>query len=443
MSLDAPPALRTDLAAYRARFEQLMAERAIPGWLRARRQEAMARAERRGFPGPHDEEWRFTSVAPIVRTRFEAAAPITLEAARGQVLTMEDAAAELVFVDGVFAPELSRTGAAGVRVQNLAGILESTPAVVEPHLARVAGEDSVFADLNTALAADGAVVIVAERAVVERPIHLAFHSTAGAQPSMSHVRTLVVAGRGSQCSIVQTWTGPEAAVYLTTSVTEVVLENDAQVDHYRLQEEGRAAFHVSSLHARQQRGSRFTDHALLLGAALSRNDATVRLEGEGAECSLDGLFLAGGRQHVDAHTVIDHAQPHCTSRELYNGVMDGQARGVFHGRILVRADAQKTSAHQANHNLLLSRESLVNSTPALEIHADDVKCKHGSTTGQIDPRSLFYLRSRGIGEEAARAMLVYAFAAEVISRVALPPVRRRLHGLLARRLPGAPQELFS
>jgi Fe-S cluster assembly protein SufD len=443
MSLDAPPALRTDLLAYRARFEQLMGERAIPGWLRARRQEAMERAERRGFPGPHDEEWRFTSVAPIVRTRFEAAAPITLGTAPGPVVTMDDAAAELVFVDGVFAPELSRTGAAGVRVQNLAGILESTPAVVEPHLARVAGEDSVFADLNTALAADGAVVIVAERAVVERPIHLVFHSTAGAQPSMSHVRTLVVAGRGSQCSIVQTWTGPDASVYLTTSVTEVVLENDAQVDHYRLQQEGRAAFHVSSLHARQQRGSRFSDHALLLGGALSRNDATVRMEGEGAECSLDGLFLAGGRQHVDAHTVIDHAQPHCTSRELYNGVMDGQARGVFHGRILVRADAQKTSAHQANHNLLLSRESLVNSTPALEIHADDVKCKHGSTTGQIDPRSLFYLRSRGIGEEAARAMLVYAFAAEVISRVALPPVRRRLHGLLAHRLPGAPQELLS
>jgi Fe-S cluster assembly protein SufD len=186
-----------------------------------------------------------------------------------------------------------------------------------------------------------------------------------------------------------------------------------------------------------------SDHALLLGGGLSRNDASVRLEGEGAECALDGLFLAGQRQHMDAHTRIDHASPHCTSRELYNGVLDGKARGVFHGRIVVRPDAQKTSAFQANHNLLLSREALVNTTPALEIHADDVKCKHGSTTGQVDAQSLFYLRSRGIGEEAARALLVYAFAAEVISRVALPPVRRRLEGLLAHRLPGAPQELLS
>jgi Fe-S cluster assembly protein SufD len=286
--------------------------------------------------------------------------------------------------------------------------------------------------------------MVGEGAVLEAPVHLLFLSTAATgAASMAHVRTLVRAGRGSQCSIVQTWAGADGSPYLTTAMTEVRLEPGAVVDHYRLQQEGRAAFHVSSLHARQDRGSRFTDHAVLLGAALSRNDATVRLAGQGAECTLDGLFLARGQQHVDAHTVIDHAQPHCTSRELYNGVLDGKARGVFHGRIVVRKDAQKTSAHQANHNLLLSRESLVNSTPALEIHADDVKCKHGSTTGQLDPQSLFYLRSRGIAEAEARAMLVYAFAGEVIGRVTLPPVRRRLSALLARRLAGAPQEPVS
>jgi Fe-S cluster assembly protein SufD len=444
MTLDAPTAVRTELAPYRAAFERVMAERGAPGWLRARRQEAMTRAEQRGFPGPHDEEWRFTSVAPILRATFHPSLPGGApDAGALSALTMEDAAAELVFVDGRFVPELSRTGAAGVRVQSLGDVLESTPATLDPHLGRIAGEDSVFADLNLALATDGAVVMVAERAVLEQPIHLVFLSSAGAAPSMAHVRTLIVAGRGSQSSIVQTWAGAAGAAYLTTSVTEVLLEEDAIVDHYRLQQESTAAFHVSSLHARQRRGSRFSDHALLLGGSLSRNDANVRLEGEGAECSLDGLFLAGGSQHVDAHTVIDHARPHGTSRELYNGVVDGKARGVFHGRILVRKDAQKTNAHQANHNLLLSRESLVNSTPALEIHADDVKCKHGSTTGQLDPQSLFYLRSRGIGEDAARAMLVYAFAAEVISRVALPSVRRRLHGLIARRLPGAPQELLS
>jgi Fe-S cluster assembly protein SufD len=444
MSLETPIEVHPGLAPYRALFERVMSGRPGPGWLRARRQEAMARAEQRGFPGSHDEEWRFTSVAPIARTTFAAPAPGAVpEAGALAPLRVDDAAAELVFVDGRFVPELSRTGAAGVRVQSLTDVLESTPAVLEPHLARIAGPDSVFADLNTALAVDGAVVVVADRAVVDRAIHLLYLSTAGAAPSMSHVRTLIVAGRGSQSSIVQTWAGPDGAATLTTAVTEMLIEDDASVDHYRLQQEGDAAFHVSTVHACQQRGSRFTDHGLLLGGALSRNDVNVRLEGEGAECALDGLFLAGGSQHVDAHTVIDHAQPHATSRELYNGVVGGKARGVFHGRIVVRPDAQKTSAHQANHNLLLSRESLVNSTPALEIHADDVKCKHGSTTGQIDPQSLFYLRARGIGEDAARAMLVYAFAGEVIARVALPPVRRRLHGLLARRLPGAPQELLS
>ena len=446
MSLDTPIAASTELAPYRAQFERLLAEQPGPGWLREQRQDAMASAEQRGFPGPHDEAWRFTSVAPIVRATFEEAAPAVVDPAVLQELSLgaDDASAELVFVNGRYAPELSRAAVNGVRVQNLAEALERSPSI-EPYLGRMAAADSVFALLNTALAADGAVVMVPERAVVERPIHLLFLSAGpdGGAATMSHARALIVAGRGSQSSIVQTWAGADASAYLTTAVTEVLLENGAILDHYRVQQEGRAAFHVSSLHVRQQRGSRFTDHGLLLGGALSRNDATVLLDGEGAECSLDGLFLAGGSQHVDAHTVIDHARPHCTSRELYNGVIDGRARGVFHGRIVVRADAQKTNAHQANHNLLLSRTALVNSTPALEIHADDVKCKHGSTTGQIDPQSMFYLRSRGIGEEAARALLVYAFAADVIGRVALPSVRRRLHGLLARRLPGAPHELLS
>ncbi|HET8648348.1 MAG TPA: Fe-S cluster assembly protein SufD, partial [Vicinamibacteria bacterium] len=376
----------------------------------------------------------------------DGATPGAADARMVHALTLgAEAAAELVFVDGRYAPELSRTAADDVVVSSLAEALERAPATVEPHLFRIAGADNVFGDLNAALATDGAVVVVPERSVVGLPIHLLYLSTGnGTGPArMAHVRTLVLAGRGSQSSLVQTWAGAEGARYLTTAATEVLLEEGAIVDHYRLQQESVAAFHVSSLHARQGRGSRFTDHGLLLGAALSRNDATVILDGEGAECALDGLFLAGGAQHVDAHTVIDHARPHCTSRELYNGVLDGKARGVFHGRIVVRPDAQKTSAHQANHNLLLSREALVNSTPALEIHADDVRCKHGSTTGQLDPQSLFYLRSRGIGEELARAMLVYAFAADVIGRVGAPAVRARLQSLLAGRLAGAPGEALS
>jgi Fe-S cluster assembly protein SufD len=436
----------TELAPYRARFERLMADRRGPAWLRAQREGAMARAEQRGFPGPHDEDWRFTSVAPILRATFEGGgfptAPTTLQALR---LGPEVVAAEVVLLDGRYVPELSTPASDGIKVLSLAEALEHDPGLVEPHLFRVAGEDSVFADLNAALAHDGAVVIVHPGRLIARPIHV-LHLASGSNgraATMSHVRTLVLAGRGSQASLVQTWAAPEGAAYLGTAVTEVVVEDGAVLDHYRLQQEATTGFHVSSLHARQERNSRFTDHALLLGGALSRNDISVRLEGEGAECSLDGLFLASGTQHVDAHTRLVHARPHCTSRELYNGVLDGRARGVFHGSIEVMPDAQKTSAHQANHNLLLSREALVNSTPALVIHADDVKCKHGSTTGQLDAQALFYLRARGIGEQEARAMLVYAFAGEVIGRVALPPVRQRLSALLARRLPGAPQELFS
>jgi Fe-S cluster assembly protein SufD len=446
VTLDAPPTAAGALAPYRALLERVLAEGREPSWLRERRLAAMARAEQRGFPGLHDEAWRFTSVAPIVRATFEGPAPALVDTQTVQALSLgADAAAELVFVNGRFAPDLSRTTEDTFRVQSLAEAVEAAPESIEPHLGRIAGPDSVFADLNAALATDGAVVTLPERAVVERPIHLLFISTGTSAPaaSMAHVRTLVLAGRGSQCSLVQTWAGADASVYLTTAVTEVALEPGAVLDHYRLQQEGSAAFHVSSLHVRQDRGSRFSDHAALLGGALSRNDTAVRLEGEGAECALDGLFLARGTQHVDAHTIIDHARPHCTSRELYNGVLGGKARGVFHGTILVRKDAQKTNAHQANHNLLLSREALVNSTPALEIHADDVKCKHGSTTGQLDPRSLFYLRSRGVGEDEARAMLVYAFAADVIGRVTQPAVRRRLSSLLAQRLAGGPQEQVS
>lgn len=439
---DVAPA--TELASYRARLGHVLRDHPGPAWLRQAREAAMERAERRGFPGPHDEAWRFTPVTPITRTTFDGGRPGLADARALQGLSLgADVSAELVFVDGRLSPDLSRTSDGGVRVASLAEVLKSAPGAVEPHLFRVAGEESVFGDLNAALATDGAVVSVAANTVVDKPIHLLFVSTAsgGAAPAMSHVRTLILAGRGSQSTVVQTWAGLGGATYLTTAVTEALLEENAIVDHYRLQQEGAGGFHVSSAHARQGRGSRFADHGLLLGGALSRNDVTVLLDGEGAECVLDGLFFADGSRHVDAHTVIDHLRPHCTSRELYNGVLDGKARGVFHGRIVVRPDAQKTNAHQKNHNLLLSREALVNSTPALEIHADDVKCKHGSTTGQIDPQSLFYLRSRGIGEEAARAILVYAFAAEVIGRVAVPAVRERLHGMLGRRLDGAPEVL--
>jgi Fe-S cluster assembly protein SufD len=274
--------------------------------------------------------------------------------------------------------------------------------------------------------------------VLAAPIHLVFFSCPQAGvPAVSHPRVLVVAGRASQVAIIESYGGSEGQVYFTNAVSELVVEDGAIVDHYRLQRESEKAFHVGTLCATQGRASRFSSHAVSLGAALSRTDIRQVFAGEGGECVLSGLFMGGGTQHTDTHTWVDHAEPHCSTREMYRGIVDGRARGVFAGRILVRPGAQKTDAIQSNKNLVLSREALVHSLPQLEILADDVKCKHGSTTGQLDPLALFYLRSRGIGGEAARALLTYAFASDVVQRMAVEPLRAGLTEYLQRRLPAA------
>jgi Fe-S cluster assembly protein SufD len=253
----------------------------------------------------------------------------------------------------------------------------------------------------------------------------------------SHPRTLVVAERGSQARIIETYAGPENETYLTNAVTEVSLEDGAIVEHYKMQRESEQAFHVGRVFTRQARDSQFASYSFSLGGALVRTDIDVHLAGEGSSCGLYGLFLGHGSQHVDHHTVIDHAVPRCSSRELYKGILDGRARGVFFGTVIVRPDAQKTDAQQTNKNLLLSKEALVESTPRLQIEADDVRCKHGSTTGQLDATALFYLRSRGIGEAQARTLLTYAFAADVVERITVAPLRRSLAASLGGLLPGA------
>jgi len=245
-----------------------------------------------------------------------------------------------------------------------------------------------------------------------------------------------VAGRGSEGRIVETFTGPGGAAYLTNAVTEVAVDDNAFVDHYKVQREGEEAFHVATLTARLGRDARFSDHSFSFGAAISRNDIDVRFAAEGGECVLNGLFMVDGARLTDTHTRVDHAQPHCSSRELYKGVLDDSARGVFNGLVLVRPGAQKTDAEQMNRNLLLSREALVHAVPQLEILADDVKCRHGSTTGQLDPAALFYLRSRGIGEAEARGLLTWAFASDLVHDLAVPSVREAVLGHLQARLRG-------
>jgi Fe-S cluster assembly protein SufD len=274
-------------------------------------------------------------------------------------------------------------------------------------------------------------------------VHLVFLSTgaesAGASPA-SHPRSLIVAGHGSEGRVVVTHAGPDGCAYFANSVTTALVEDGASLDHVVWQRQGRGAFHVSAFDVAVARNARFKDRAILMGAALARQETSVVFTGEGGECTLDGLFMADGDRLTDVQTTVDHRVPHCTSRELYKGVLDGRARGVWNGLVRVRAGAQKTDAAQSNKNLLLSRDALAHSTPQLEILADDVKCKHGSTTGQLDPTALFYLRSRGMGEAEARGLLSWAFASEVVRGVAVPALREAIIHEIESRLGQASAE---
>ncbi len=411
-------------------------------WVRGARTAAFARFKARGFPTVRDEDWRETNVAELARTSF--ARPENSQEpdrARLAALGVPDLGGpEIVFVDGRYSATLTRLGEAGSLVRRLREALASDPARLESSLTRLAtGERNAFACLNTAFLEDGVVLDVPAGTRVAEPIQIVWMSTAsGPAPTVSYPRALVLGGRGSEATLVETYVGDDAFRYLTNGVTEIRLDDGAGLTHVKLQREGDAAYHVGTLAIAQGRNSRFSSHSFALGAALARTDIDQRFDGEGAEAALNGLFVGRGSQLLDTHSRIDHARPHCSSRELYKGIVGDRARGVFHGRITVRKDAQKTDAQQSNPNLLLSREALVHSTPQLEILADDVKCKHGSTIGQLDATALFYLRSRGIGEDEARGLLTWAFASELVARVPVAALRRSLETVLGTLLPGGP-----
>jgi Fe-S cluster assembly protein SufD len=291
--------------------------------------------------------------------------------------------------------------------------------------------------LNTAFAEDGALIEIPRGLVVEEPIHLLFVSTPGTEPAVSHPRNLILAGRESQATIIEAYVGLGDGVYFTNAVSEIVTAEGAVIDHYKLQGESEKAFHVATVQGLQERSSSLNSHNLSFGAALTRNDVNSVLDAEGAECTLNGLFVVAGRQHVDNHTTLDHAKPHCNSHELYKGILDGQAVGVFNGKIMVRKEAQKTNAIQSNKNLLLSEGAVINTKPQLEIYADDVRCTHGATVGQLDRDALFYMQTRGIAREAARDLLTYAFAGDLFDRVNVATVRNRLDEALYSKLSAA------
>ncbi len=411
------------------------------GWINELRRTGAERFAELGFPTVQDENWKYTNVAPIERAGFlpVAAHGNGVDAGQLEPFWFQALPAHrLVFVDGYYSERLSIPCAlpAGATVGSLAAALVRHPDRVQPYLGACASLEDAhgFAALNTAFVTDGAYVHLARGVRLERPVHLLFVTTAHGEGALAQPRNLIVAEEGSQAVVVENYVSLGELRYFTNALTEVVTERNASIEHYRLQEHSPKAYHVGGLHALLGRDARFTSHAIDIGGLLVRNDLRTLLDAEGAECTLNGLYVLGGRQHVDNHTQIDHAKPHGTSREFYKGVIDGRGRAVFHGRVVVHPDAQHSDAQQVNNNLLLSRDAEADTKPQLEIYADDVKCSHGATVGQLDPDALFYLRSRALDETTARDLLTYAFARDVLTRIRLEPVRNELERQLASGL---------
>ncbi|HEY3138082.1 MAG TPA: Fe-S cluster assembly protein SufD [Blastocatellia bacterium] len=429
---------------YLSNFAQLEKRRGRNGdsWLNSLRNNAIARFTELGFPTTKLEDWKFTNVAPITKIPFQIAEPGPggLTADRLAHMPFADTAfceqgSRIVFVDGHYSRELSSPDAPrGITVTSLAEAIKNEAPGLKAHLARHASFDrQAFVALNTAFLEDGAFVEIAQDVPLERPIYLLFVSTARERIA-SHPRSLVIVGEASQAAIIEDYVGLEDGVYFTNAVTEIVAGENSVVEHYKLQDESAAAYHVATLQAYQARSSSFTSHSTSFGGALVRNDVNVVLDGEGAQCTLNGLYVTADNQHVDNHTVIDHVKPHGASRELYKGILSDRSSAVFNGSIVVRKDAQKTDARQSNKNLLLSEEATINSKPQLEINADDVKCTHGTSIGHPDDDAIYYLRSRGIGEDEAQAVLTYGFADDVLNKMKIAGLRVRLECALLSRL---------
>jgi Fe-S cluster assembly protein SufD len=417
-----------------------------PGWLRSLRQEAFARFCQTGFPTTRDEDWRFTNVSAISQKSFHAAEESASRISANELrrFRMPAATCQLVFVNGRFAAALSDSSAlpSGIRVGSLAEELASNPGALEPHLGRYINfHRDAFSALNTAFMEDGAYVYLPKRAVLEAPIHLLFVSAGEGSPAMAHPHTLIVAEDESQAGIVEDYVSFGSGAFFSNVVTELVAGENAVISHYLVEREDLEALNVSTLRLQQARSANVSSHSVLLGGALVRNNVHPVLAGEGGECLINGLFIGNGRQHMDNYMLVEHASPHCSSRQFYNGILDGNSHGVFHGRIIVHKDAQKTDAKQTNRNLLLSDNAQIDTKPQLEIYADDVKCTHGATIGQIEENALFYMRSRGIDESSARRLLLFAFANESLERMRTSGVREYLEDVIRQWLPeGKPKE---
>lgn len=430
--------------SYLAAFKQLRAGGALasPAWLERLRQAGIASFETLGFPTLKHEDWKYTNVEPIAAQCFAQANGEGKTISGPEIFArglIETDAPRLVFVNGIFSPSLSSSAglAPGLRLASLADCIAQGDHSVAAELGRHADSAGQhFVALNSAFVGDGAVVSLAPGCRLQRPVYLLFVSSASARPVVSHPRILLLLGAGSAAKIVESYVGASGQGYFCNAVTELVGGQDAVVEHIRLQQESDDGFHVGTVAASLARGCQLTAHGVTLSGALVRNNLRVLLNGEGASCVLNGLYLADGNQHVDNFTLIEHVSPRASSAELYKGLLGGSAHGVFNGKIVVHKDAQKSDARQTNKNLLLSDSAVIDTKPQLEIHADDVKCSHGSTIGQLDADAIFYLRSRGLDMSAARSLLSFAFASDVVQRLGIDNLRRRLDEYLLGRFGG-------
>lgn len=428
------------------RWQELIAdipENGQPAWLRERRENARSIFAKTNFPTTRSEEWKYTNPAPMANIAlaedFQTNSKIDVKRVDEIEPFLFDAEAcfRLVFVNGEYSEDLSCLcdAPSGMTALPFSEILRTQPELLEEHFMQHAdGEVNPFVALNSSLFQDGAFVKIEEGAVCERPLQILFVTTAEAGPRAVAPRVLILAGANSQSAIAENYVSPHEDVYLTNAVTEVVVGPNAKVDHYKKQLESPNAFHVATMQVVSARDSEFFSHAFAFGGKIARSDANAVMQGENCEVTLNGLYLGRDEQLIDNHTIMDHAVPNCRSFEIYTGILDDSSRGVFDGKIFVRPDAQKTDAKQSNRALLLSRKAEIDTKPQLEIFADDVKCTHGATIGQLDDDALFYLRARGIPEEDARDILISAFASDILNNVRIEPLRVRLQSELLTRL---------
>ena len=422
--------------AFRALIEGDGAE--APARVQSLRSAAFDTFRRLGFPTTKNEDWHYTSVAPIVEHDYLHITTPSGDVQRAALAPFLFGRSEwhtLVFVNGRHAPELSNTGGLpkGVKLLDLRRAWAEAPDLAEPLGSITSYGDRAFTALNTAFMHDGAVLHVERDVEVEMPIHLLFVTDAVAAKSMMHPRNLIVVGRNAKAKIIESYVSLSDAVYFTNAVTEVSVGDGATLHHYKMQREGMRAFHVGTIATRQARDSHYISFSLAIGGSLTRTNIYTTLAGEGCGATLNGLYMLDGEQHCDHQTLIVHAQPNCFSRELYKGVLDGQSHGVFNGKVYVDPIAQKTDGKQTNNTLLLSDKAQIDTKPQLEIFADDVKCTHGATVGRLDEQALFYMKSRGVSRQLARELLTYAFAADVLETIEQDSVREELERMTLQR----------